>query len=125
MLNTFENPFSISEDLFENESRDHIQCPNCNYNTVYTKIDSKKFWYEEWESKAKFANNNSKVHVKMRIPDAIKISKMLNMHPTRVFNQLVSSYWSAWDWDICEQNAIESLKCTCLNCGFDLEYLKK
>ena len=48
----------------------------------------------------------------------------LGEHPTRVFNELVSSYWSAWDWGTCEQIAIKNLQTKCLNCSYDLEYLR-
>ena len=59
------------------------------------------------------------------IPDAVIYSKKLFIHPTRVFNELNSSYWSAWSWKTCTQNAINNLKLKCYNCDYDLDYLKK
>jgi hypothetical protein len=118
------NPFRIQDDLFANESRSHLTCPNCKFHTVIKVFNPEDFNYPEWNAKAKFQNNNSKEHVKLRIPNAITLSKQLRIHPTRVFNELVSCYWSAWDWGVCEQIAINNLQTKCLNCSYDLEYLR-
>ena len=121
---TRENPFGLEPDLFDEESLDHITCPNCGHHTVVKLFDPEPFNYSEWEAKANFQNNNSKAHVRLRIPDALRLSKSLRIHPSRVFNELVSSYWSAWNWETCEQIAINNLQIKCYNCSYDLEYLR-
>lgn len=121
---TRENPFGLESDLFDEESLDHITCPNCGHHTVVKVFDPEQFNYPEWEAKANFQNNNSKAHVRLRIPDALSLSKSLRIHPSRVFNELVSSYWSAWNWEACEQYAINKLEAKCYNCGYELEYLR-
>ena len=121
------DPYSTIIDLYPKEEQHHLLCPNCSggNHTVFKAINIEDFNYSEWEAKANLENMNSKTHVKLRVPDAIRISKMLHAHPSRVFNELVTSYWSAWDWEACEQIAIEKLKLNCYNCGYDMEYLKR
>ena len=88
---TRENPFGLESDLFELESRNHLTCPNCGHHTVVKVFDSERFNYPEWEAKTNFENTNSKTHVQLRIPDALRLSKSLRIHPERVFNELVSN----------------------------------
>ena len=121
---TRENPFGLESDLFELESRNHLTCPNCGHHTVIKLFDLEQFNYPEWEAKINFENNNSKTHVQLRIPDALRLSKSLRIHPERVFNELVSNYWSAWNWETCEQIAINKLEAKCYNCKYELEYLR-
>ena len=121
---TRENPFGLESDLFELESRNHLTCPNCGHHTVVKVFDSEQFNYPEWEAKTNFENTNSKTHVQLRIPDALRLSKSLRIHPSRVFNELVSSYWSAWNWEACEQIAINNLQTKCYYCKYELEYLR-
>lgn len=121
---TKENPFGLESDLFELESRNHLTCPNCGHHTVIKLFDLEQFNYPEWEAKTNFENINSKAHVQLRIPDAIRLSKSLRIHPERVFKELVSNYWSAWNWEICEQIAINKLEAKCYNCKYELEYLR-
>ena len=121
---TRENPFGLESDLFDEESINHLTCPNCGHHTVVKVFDPEQFNYPEWEAKANFQNIISKTHIQLRIPDALRLSKSLRIHPSRVFNELVSSYWSAWNWEACEQIAINNLQTKCYNSKYELEYLR-
>lgn len=117
--------YDLKDDLLQGEYRAFINCPNCSENTVFYKFNPELFNYEEWEAKINFENKNSSDRIKLRIPDAIIYSKKLFTHPTRVFNELNSSYWSAWSWEACTQNAVNNLKLKCYHCDYDLQYLKR
>lgn len=117
------NPYNYNNDLLVKEKKINVKCPYCNYFNVYNFVIVKDFDYEEWKTLTKFETKNSKDYIKLRINDAIDISKNMNIHPTRVFNQLNSSYWAAFDWDVCEQLAINDLKIKCKNCKIEYNEL--
>lgn len=121
---TYDNPFGLKTELFETERYNHLTCPNCGHHTVIKVFESNTFDYPEWEAKTNFQNLSSKMHVQLRIPNAVALSKRMNIHPSRVFSELVSCYWSAWDWDVCEQIAITNMQAKCYNCKHELEYLR-
>lgn len=112
------NPFGKEIDIEDNIA---VKCDNCGHFTVLKYYYDKDLNIERETAKIKHDyKNNSRVQNQCDlIPE---IYNMYRRHPDRIINELVSSYWTAWSYDVANKNGIKNLIGKCHNCDKVLEY---
>lgn len=113
------NPFGVN---YENGVEDNItvQCDYCHHYTILPYYD-KDLDIERETAKIKhhYKDNDRIVNQCDLIPG---IYKDYRRHPAKIIGELKSSYWSAWDYDVANNNGIDNLIGHCYNCDKVLEH---
>lgn len=114
------NPFGVN---YENGIEDNItvQCDNCRHYTILPYYYDKDLDIERETDRIKHHykdNDRIKLQCKL-IP---KIYKKYRRHPDKIIVELISSYWSAWDYDVANDNGVDNLIGYCYNCNKILKH---
>lgn len=114
------NPFEVS---YENGIEDNItvQCDYCKHFTILPYYYDKDLDIERETARIKhhYRDNDRIAHQCNLIPG---IYKDYRRHPHKIIGELKSSYWSAWDYDVANDNGIENLIGHCYNCNKALKH---
>ena len=114
------NPFVVN---YENGIEDTItvQCDNCRHFTILPYYYDKDLDIERETAKIKhqYKDNDRIVHQCDLIPE---VYKKYRRHPEKIIGELKSSYWSAWDYDVANDNGVDNLIGHCYNCNKSLKY---
>lgn len=115
---SIENPFG---ETFDIESNITVQCDNCRHFTILPYYYDKELDIERETAKIKHQHkDNTRIqHQCELIPE---IYRKYRRHPKRIIGELILSYWSAWSYEVANQNGVDDLIGHCYNCDKLLEH---
>ena len=117
---TKDDPFGLNskKDIEDNIT---VQCDYCKHFTILPYYYDKDLDIERETAKIKhqYKDNDRIVHQCDLISE---VYEKYRRHPTKIIGELISSYWSAWDYDVANDNGIENLIGHCYNCNKKLKH---
>lgn len=117
---TNNDPYGLNKEK-DIESNITVRCDNCRHFTVLPYYYDKELDIERETAKMKH-QHKGKNRIVLQCDLIPGVYKKYRRHPTRIIEELKSSYWSAWDYDVANYNGIENLIGRCYNCDKVLEH---